>query len=177
MIGAMSSGLRLLGIVVAGAIALAVAGPLVNGKARVMVADGRLTTSDGDTVDVSAEARAAGLTFAPGVAPGDRQWILAAVARARPEAARLIAEVDGLVRVGTYAEPGPVLGVNRDGSEILGLTTVTDVDALPEGVADLAVVCTPATANGDVLRACAAKGVRAAYVVSGGYRETGAEGR
>ncbi|HET9770830.1 MAG TPA: CoA-binding protein [Acidimicrobiia bacterium] len=72
---------------------------------------------------------------------------------------------------------GPVLGVNRDGSEILGLTTVTDVDALPEGVADLAVVCTPATANGDVLRACAAKGVRAAYVVSGGYRETGAEGR
>jgi acetyltransferase len=39
------------------------------------------------------------------------------------------------------------------------------------------VVCTPPAANGDVLRACAAKGVRAAYVVSGGYRETGAEGR
>jgi acyl-CoA synthetase (NDP forming) len=72
---------------------------------------------------------------------------------------------------------GRVFGVNRDGSEILGLTTVTAVEELPEGEADLAVVCTPAAANGDVLRACAAKGVRAAYVVSGGYRETGAEGR
>ncbi len=113
MIGAMSSGLRLLGIVVAGAVALAVAGPFVNGKVRVMAADGRLTTSDGDTVDVSEQARAAGLTFAPGVAAGDQQWILAAVARARPEAARLIAEVDGLVRVGTYAKADPVLGVTQ----------------------------------------------------------------
>lgn len=72
---------------------------------------------------------------------------------------------------------GRVFAVNRDGSEILGLATATDVDRLPDGEADLAVVCTPAAANGDVLRACAAKGVRAAYVVSGGYRETGADGR
>jgi hypothetical protein len=102
--------LRLLGIVVAGAVALALAGPVV--KARVQ-ADGRLTTSDGDTVDVTGDARAAGLTFAAGVAPGDERWIRAAVARARPEAARLIAEIDGLVRVGTYADQGPVLGVTR----------------------------------------------------------------
>jgi acetyltransferase len=72
---------------------------------------------------------------------------------------------------------GRVFAVNRDGSEILGLATATDVERLPDGEADLAVVCTPAAANGDVLRACAAKGVRAAYVVSGGYRETGADGR
>ena len=72
---------------------------------------------------------------------------------------------------------GKVFATNRDGGEILGLATATDVDALPPGEADLAVVCTPAAANPDILRACAAKGVKAAYVVSGGYRETGADGR
>jgi hypothetical protein len=49
--------------------------------------------------------RARGLTFAADVAPADRQWVLAAVAKARPEAARLIDEVDGLVRVTTFREP------------------------------------------------------------------------
>ncbi|MDQ1567402.1 MAG: acetate---CoA ligase (ADP-forming) subunit alpha, partial [Actinomycetota bacterium] len=72
---------------------------------------------------------------------------------------------------------GTVFAVNRDGGEILGLATATDVEELPSGEADLALVCTPAGANPDVLRACAAKGVKAAYVVSGGYREAGPEGR
>ena len=72
---------------------------------------------------------------------------------------------------------GKVFAVNRDGGEILGLTTVTEVGQLPLGAADLAVVCTPPAANPDVLRACAAIGVQAAYVVSGGYRETGSDGR
>jgi len=110
MIGAMSSGLRLLGIVAAGALALAIAGPAVKGQ---VLPDGVLTTSDGDTVEITDDARAATLAFAPGVAPADRDWILHAVARARPEAARLIAEVDGLVEVRTYADRGPVLGVTR----------------------------------------------------------------
>ena len=57
------------------------------------------------------------------------------------------------------------------------MATATDVEQLPSGEADLAVVCTPTAANPDVLRACAANGVKAAYVVSGGYRETGADGR
>jgi acyl-CoA synthetase (NDP forming) len=72
---------------------------------------------------------------------------------------------------------GRVFAVNRDGGEILGLATATDVGELPSGEADLAVLCTPAPANPDILRACAARGVKAAYVVSGGYRETGADGR
>jgi hypothetical protein len=110
MTRAMSSGRRLLGIVAAGVLALAVAGPVVKGQ---MLPDGVLTTSDGDTVDITDDARARGLTFAAAVAPADRTWVLESVARARPEAARLIAEVDGLVQVGTYADPGPVLGVTR----------------------------------------------------------------
>jgi acetyltransferase len=72
---------------------------------------------------------------------------------------------------------GRVFATNRDGQQILGLPTATDVDGLPAGEADLAVICTPQPANADVLRACAGRGVRAAYVVSGGYREAGAAGR
>jgi hypothetical protein len=53
------------------------------------------------TEQITEAARAARLSFAPTVTPADRAWILAAVARARPEARRLIAEVDGLVTVST----------------------------------------------------------------------------
>lgn len=45
-------------------------------------------------------ARAGGLTFAPEVAQADRQVVLAAIARARPEARRLVEAVDGLVTIG-----------------------------------------------------------------------------
>src|SRR3954452_2416335 len=53
----------------------------------------------------STAERERGLTFAPEVSPADRRWILAAVAKARPEAARLIDEIDGLVRITTFREP------------------------------------------------------------------------
>ena len=77
---------------------------------------GRLQTGAGplpapDTVTVSTEARAAGLRFAPTVSEGDRGWILGAVAGARPEAQRLIGEVDGLIEMRTHA--GDPLGVTR----------------------------------------------------------------
>ena len=108
----MSLPVRLLLIVVAGAIALAVLRPAVERGAR---ADGHLTTADGDTVQITERARAGGLRFAAGMAAADREWIRAALARARPEAARLIAEVDGLVRVGTYADAGTTLGVTQGG--------------------------------------------------------------
>jgi acyl-CoA synthetase (NDP forming) len=38
-------------------------------------------------------------------------------------------------------------------------------------------VCTPKSANPDLLRACAAKGVRAAFLTSAGYGEAGEQGR
>jgi acetyltransferase len=71
---------------------------------------------------------------------------------------------------------GPVFATNREGGEILGVATITDLDDLPAGEADLVMVCTPAAANPSILRACAAKGVRAAFVSSAGYREAGPEG-
>ena len=108
----MNRTLRLLGTLIAASVALALV-QYVAGRAAP-ADDGRLQTTDGDTVAITKAARSARLSFRPDVAPADREWILAAIARARPEAARLIAEVDGLVRVGGAVEPG-ALGVTRSG--------------------------------------------------------------
>jgi acetyltransferase len=72
---------------------------------------------------------------------------------------------------------GNVLATNREGSEVLGVTSVSSVDELPDDAADLVFVCTPASANPDLLRACAAKGVRAAFITSAGYGESDDAGR
>jgi acyl-CoA synthetase (NDP forming) len=71
---------------------------------------------------------------------------------------------------------GAVFPVNREGSDVLGRPTLRDVADVPAGAADLVVVCTPAAANAPLLRACAARGVRAAFVASGGYAESDDEG-
>ncbi len=71
---------------------------------------------------------------------------------------------------------GKVFATNRDGAEVLGVTCVASVDDLPAGEIDLVFVCTPAAANPDLLRACAAKGITAAFVTSAGYGEAGEEG-
>lgn len=68
--------------------------------------------SDERTVDPA--ARAATFRWDTTVRERDKQWILAAVDQARPEARQLIDEVDGKVIVGTYAEPGaPHVGIMR----------------------------------------------------------------
>ncbi len=72
---------------------------------------------------------------------------------------------------------GAVFPLNREGTQVLGQRTWRDVAEIPDGAADLVFVCTPSAANLPLLRACAAKGVRAAFVASGGYGEAGAEGR
>ena len=73
---------------------------------------------------------------------------------------------------------GEIYATNREGGELLGEPVYRGVDDLPEGaVVDLAFVCTPAGANPEVLRACARRGVRAAFIASAGYGEAGEEGR
>jgi hypothetical protein len=61
--------------------------------------------------EISAETRAATLRFAADVRPRDRAWILAAILRARPEAQRLIAEIDGLVEIRTDLPQGEAIGL------------------------------------------------------------------
>jgi acetyltransferase len=74
--------------------------------------------------------------------------------------------------------PGEVYATNLEGGELLGLPVTTSVDDLPaDAVVDLAFVCTPAGANEDVLRACARRGIRAAFVASAGYGEAGDKGK
>ncbi|MEP7046602.1 MAG: acetate--CoA ligase family protein [Ilumatobacteraceae bacterium] len=71
---------------------------------------------------------------------------------------------------------GAVFGTNLDAEEVLGIQTVADIGALPDDAIDLVFVCTPAAANEGVLRACAAKGVKAAFLTSAGYGEAGPAG-
>jgi acetyltransferase len=72
---------------------------------------------------------------------------------------------------------GAVYATNLAGEEVLGIRTVADVDQLPDDGIDLAFVCTPAAANPEILRACAAKGITAAFLTSAGYGEAGEAGR
>ncbi len=72
---------------------------------------------------------------------------------------------------------GGVYGTNLKGEEVLGVKTVADIADLPADSIDLVFVCTPAAANPDLLRACAAKGIRAAFLTSAGYGEAGDEGQ
>ena len=62
-------------------------------------------------IDVTPELRAAGLRFGKEVPRADRRRVARAVARARPQAAALLAEVDGVVDVVADPPPPPrVLG-------------------------------------------------------------------
>ena len=72
---------------------------------------------------------------------------------------------------------GAVYGSSREAGEVLGVPVVDDVAKLPDGEIDLVFVCTPAAANPDLLRACAKKGIHAAFLASAGYGEAGPEGQ
>ena len=119
-----------------------------------------------------------------------------ATARPRPTDAQFAAlfEPKGVVVTGASTHPGKfgfvslhnilaggytggVYGTNLQGENVLGIQTVADIEQLPDGAIDLVFVCTPASANPALLRACAAKGVKAAFLTSAGYGEAGEEGK
>ncbi|MEZ4334561.1 MAG: acetate--CoA ligase family protein [Myxococcota bacterium] len=78
-----------------------------------------------------------------------------------------------LLRCG-YA--GALYGVKPDAAPVLGRPTHPSVQSLPEAPLDLVVLCTPNSVNADLLRDCAKRGIRAAYVTSAGYAEAGEAG-
>jgi acetyltransferase len=112
-----------------------------------------------------------------------------------PEQFRALFDPRGVVVAGASSHPGKfgfvalhnilsqgyagaVCATNRDGGTILGVESVASIADLPTGAPlDLVFVCTPAGANPDLLRACAARGITAAFVTSAGYGEAGEEGR
>ena len=71
---------------------------------------------------------------------------------------------------------GTVYPVNPRHHSVLGVRACAGVSAIPEPV-DLAVIATPAATVPDLIEECAAAGVRAAIVLSAGFREVGAEGQ
>jgi acyl-CoA synthetase (NDP forming) len=147
-----------------------------------------IVRADGRPVAVDALVELAAPDATPIAAP--------APARARPDAGafRALFEPRGVLVTGASSHPGKfgfvslhnllaagyagaVHGTNLQGEEVLGVRTVADIAALPDGEVDLVFVCTPASANPDILRACAAKGIRAAFLTSAGYGEAGEAGR
>jgi len=70
---------------------------------------------------------------------------------------------------------GAVYFVNPKGGMLLGKIIYSSVAEIPDPV-DLAVVLIPAHYVADALRACGQRGIQAAIIGSGGFREVGAEG-
>jgi acetyltransferase len=120
----------------------------------------------------------------------------AVTARPRPpdEQFRALFEPRGVIVAGASTHPGKfgfvalhnilaagyggrVAATNLEGTPVLGVETARSIDELPDGPWDLVFVCTPASANVDLLRACAKRGVRAAFLTSAGYGEAGDDGR
>ena len=71
--------------------------------------------------------------------------------------------------------PGSIHFVGQKGGELFGRLLLPDLARVPDPV-DLAVLVVPSLAMPEALRACGARGIHAAIVVSAGFRETGAEG-
>ena len=70
---------------------------------------------------------------------------------------------------------GPVYPVNPKADYVASILSWPSVEAIP-GPVDLAVIAVPAPIVGEVIEACARKGVAAVIVLSAGFKELGAEG-
>jgi acetyl coenzyme A synthetase (ADP forming)-like protein len=74
-----------------------------------------------------------------------------------------------------HGYPGPVYPVNPRAADILGLPCYPDISAVPDPV-ELAVLLVPAATVPSTVEACGRRGLKAAVVISGGFREIGPEG-
>lgn len=70
---------------------------------------------------------------------------------------------------------GKVFAVNPQHSEVLGLRSYKNIGSVPERV-DLAVLATPASTVPALIGECVDAGVKAAVVISAGFRERGEQG-
>jgi acetyltransferase len=70
---------------------------------------------------------------------------------------------------------GPIYPVNPHEEEILGHKVYSDIGLVPDPV-ELAVIVVPAPAVASVLAACGQRGIKAAIIISAGFREVGPAG-
>lgn len=71
---------------------------------------------------------------------------------------------------------GPVYPINPQARSVRGLRAWPTIEDVPDDQLDLAVIVVPAAAVPDVLEACGRKGVRAAVIITAGFREAGGDG-
>jgi len=74
-----------------------------------------------------------------------------------------------------YGFEGGIYPVNPKADVILGLQSYPDISETPDPV-DLAVIALPAPMTPSVLRSCGERGIQAAIIISGGFREVGGSG-
>ena len=72
---------------------------------------------------------------------------------------------------------GKVAATNLSRENVLGIQTVESLTELPKGEYDLAFFCTPAAANESLIKQCAERGIKAAFVTSAGYGEADDAGK
>lgn len=80
--------------------------------------------------------------------------------------------IRNLIRFGYQ---GKIYPINPRADTILGLPVYSSIEDLPQAI-DLAVIVVPAPYVPETLEACGQRGIHAAIVVSGGFREVGEEG-
>lgn len=71
--------------------------------------------------------------------------------------------------------PGPIYPINPKAKEILGRRAYPSIAEVP-GPVDLAFIVLPREVVADTIRACQAKGVGAAVIITAGFREAGGDG-
>ena len=74
-----------------------------------------------------------------------------------------------------YNYQGGIYPVNPNAQEILGVKVYPELAQVPDPV-DLAVIVLPVGVTLDTMQACAQRGIKAAIIITGGFREVGGEG-
>lgn len=83
---------------------------------------------------------------------------------------------DVLLNLIEYGYKGKIYPINPNDKEIMGLKAYPSVLEI-KGDIDLAVFAIPAPTVPEVLKECGRKGVKAAIVITAGFKETGPEGK
>ena len=74
-----------------------------------------------------------------------------------------------------YGFQGGIYPVNPGSKEILGLPCYAGIQDVPDPV-DLAVIILPSQMIAQVIKDCGVRGIKAAIIISGGFREVGKDG-
>jgi acyl-CoA synthetase (NDP forming) len=75
-----------------------------------------------------------------------------------------------------YGYSGPIYPINPHATEILERKAYPTILDVPDPL-DLAIVIVPAPQVPDELESCGQRGIQAAIIISGGFREVGPEGQ